>query len=661
MEWSSIVAGLLLTTLVVQIGVLMVLGPVAVNRARHDRTGRVLTLAFGSLIASLATGLVVALVQQLLQVRTVPERVLEATLLVIPPTLFEAGLQRYGFDAKRYAFAATVTLTLVLLTALGFLALWRRWSTWAIVALSLALWLVLMLVLLPLTGAGFFGIELVNGTRAAIGGHLAVALAYAASLAAVSTYVNRITGRSPTKRMRHGAPTAGRQTVVAADALPQPSSRRSALILAAAATTSLFGTMGVVRWSPRSNVTRVVVLDPEASNPEIPAATPGRTPAPAIQSTPDLMPAPAASEAPSPAPTAPALVAADSTPTPIAQPLATPMPVATQVLEPPPGRQLARDKDGLVLPSGRRPGELAELTTTNDNFYIVSKNPTGDPFLQLPEWHLRVDGAVQRPIEIDYGSLRNITPIEVTKTLECISNLVTKCELAPFGCDLISTARWKGARLRDILALAGELRREVSTVVVVAADDFTTTLPIDAVLDPDTLLVYEMNGQPLPREHGYPARVLVPGRYGMKNAKWVVALRPMIRDFDDWYGQRSWSKQAIVKTMTRIDTPRPNAELPPGQHRIAGIAYAGDRGVQQVEYSTDGGDQWHVAELIERLPERDVWMRWSGELTLAPGATLTLMARATDGTGALQIEPFSLPQPDGSSGWHSIEVRATTV
>src|SRR6185436_9854525 len=103
-------------------------------------------------------------------------------------------------------------------------------------------------------------------------------------------------------------------------------------------------------------------------------------------------------------------------------------------------------------------------------------------------------------------------------------------------------------------------------------------------MSPDALLVYEMNGQLLPREHGYPARVLVPGRYGMKNAKWVVALRPMTRDFDDWYGQRSWSKQAIVKTMTRIDTPRPNAELPPGQHRIAGIAYAGDRGIQRVEY-----------------------------------------------------------------------------
>jgi hypothetical protein len=150
----------------------------------------------------------------------------------------------------------------------------------------------------------------------------------------------------------------------------------------------------------------------------------------------------------------------------------------------------------------------------------------------------------------------------------------------------------------------------------------------------------------------------VPGRYGMKSAKWVVGLRPMGREFVDWYGQRQWSKQAIVKTMTRIDVPGPAAELPPGQHRIAGIAYAGDRGVSKVEFSTDGGRTWRVAELLEPPAGRDTWVRWQGQFTLVPGAETTLVARATDGSGALQIEEFSLPQPDGGSGWHTADVRA---
>jgi DMSO/TMAO reductase YedYZ molybdopterin-dependent catalytic subunit len=311
-----------------------------------------------------------------------------------------------------------------------------------------------------------------------------------------------------------------------------------------------------------------------------------------------------------------------------------------------------------VLPSGRRPGELAAQITSNDDFYIVTKNAGGDPAPNPVQWRLVIDGEVGRTIQIEYMSLRNLPAVEVTKTLECISNFVAQCELAPFGCDLISTARWRGVRLSDLLELAGGVRAGVVSLAVIGADEFTTALPIDVALDPDTLLVYEMNGEVLPREHGYPARILVPGRYGMKNAKWVVALRAMSREFVDWYGQRNWSRQAIVKTMTRIDYPAPGAVLPPGEHRIAGIAYAGDRGVAMVEFSADGGATWTVADLLEPPLGRDTWVRWQGHFRLPDRANLTLMARSTDGTGALQIEAFSLPQPDGGSGWFSLDVRA---
>jgi DMSO/TMAO reductase YedYZ molybdopterin-dependent catalytic subunit len=303
---------------------------------------------------------------------------------------------------------------------------------------------------------------------------------------------------------------------------------------------------------------------------------------------------------------------------------------------------------------------LAEPLTANDDFYIVTKNAGGDPVLGLADWRLRLDGDVQRAVEVDYASLRRLPAVEVTKTLECISNFVAKCELAPFGCDLISTARWKGVRVRDVLALAGGPRPGAVGLATLAADEYSTALPLEVALAPDTLLVYEMNGQVLPREHGYPLRLLVPGRYGMKNAKWIVALRVMSREFVDWYGQRNWSRDAIVKTMTRIDVPAPNATLAPGEQRIAGIAYAGDRGVAKVEYSADGGGTWQVAEFLEPPAGRDVWVRWQGRFTLAPGATVTLVARATDGTGGLQIEPFSLPQPDGGAGWCTNQVRAAS-
>jgi DMSO/TMAO reductase YedYZ molybdopterin-dependent catalytic subunit len=166
-----------------------------------------------------------------------------------------------------------------------------------------------------------------------------------------------------------------------------------------------------------------------------------------------------------------------------------------------------------------------------------------------------------------------------------------------------------------------------------------------------------MNGEVLPREHGYPARLLIPGRYGMKNAKWVVALRPMRREFADWYAQRQWSREAIVKTMTRIDVPARDARLQGGVQRIAGVAYAGDRGVQKVEFSIDAGETWETAEFVEPAPGRDTWVRWQGRFTIGTDAELTLTARATDGTGTLQPQPFTLAQPDGAGGWNSINVH----
>jgi DMSO/TMAO reductase YedYZ molybdopterin-dependent catalytic subunit len=647
----------------------------------HQESPSLRAAVIGGAAAAMAAGVAMAVVRWALLVRTVPERVMEGLLLLVPLDLFELGLLGLGIDAKRYALYGAIAGTLVVLGALGTLVLRRRWPTGAILALGLGLWLFVMLVLLPLTSAGVFAMGLLDGTRANVGGYLTVALVYAATLAAASALIG---GPPPATASRREVPEIWAATPAAAQALilaqqerirdletrlaqtsanssrppstdppqapprrktpptgrkrgGQPGhrgtfralwtsapSRRTALLMMGGAFTSYVATLAAVRWGPGTQFQRVIVLDPQQ-----PVPSGGIDPA------------------------HPHPEAISTSPPSATQPIA-----AAGLTDPPPARVLQRDQDGAVLPSGRRPGQLAELITNNDDFYIVTKNAAGDPSPSAAAWRLVIDGEVGRTVQLDYRSLRNLPSIEVTKTLECISNLVAKCELAPFGCDLISTARWRGVRVSDLLKLAGDVKPGVVSLAVIAADEFSTALPIEVALAPDTLLVYEMNGQVLPREHGYPARVLVPGRYGMKNAKWVVALRAMTREFVDWYGQRNWSRQAIVKTMTRIDYPAPGAVLPPGEHRIAGIAYAGDRGVAKVEFSADGGASWEVAELLEPPPGWDTWVRWEGRFHLPDHTTLTLVTRATDGTGALQIEAFSLPQPDGASGWFSVEVQA---
>ena len=143
--------------------------------------------------------------------------------------------------------------------------------------------------------------------------------------------------------------------------------------------------------------------------------------------------------------------------------------------------------------------------------------------------------------------------------------------------------------------------------------------------------------------------MLVPGRYGMKNAKWVVALRAMNREFVDWYGQRGWSRTAVVKTMSRIDVPAPGATLAPGEHRIAGIAYAGDRGVASVEFSADGGGHLGGGSCWSSRPAGDVWVRWQGTFLVQPEQeTITLVARATDGTGRRSRSRSASPSRTGA-------------
>ena len=344
-------------------------------------------------------------------------------------------------------------------------------------------------------------------------------------------------------------------------------------------------------------------------------------------------------------------------------PTATPAPAVVEIPPAPgPKRQLSRDKDGSLTASGRAPGQLAPLITAIPNFYITTKNAGGDPILDPSQWRLILDGEVGRPVQLNLDILYRLPAIRFTKTLECISNWVNQCERSQggpaFGCDLISTAVWKGVRLSDVFALAGGVKPGARSIAVIGADEFSSSIPPDAQTLASTLLVYEMNDEVLPLEHGYPARLLIPNRYGMKSPKWVIAMRPLNEVHLDWYGQRGWNLNAFVQTITRIDAPIHGQILEPGDHTIAGIAYAGSRGISQVEYSADGGATWQRASFVEPAIGGDVWVRWEGTFSLAASSSAVLMARSIDGSGVRQREDYTITQPDGGTGIHSIEVKA---
>jgi DMSO/TMAO reductase YedYZ molybdopterin-dependent catalytic subunit len=575
--------------------------------------------------AALAAGLAMLLLRTTMGVRSIPERLMEWLLLFVPPGAFEAVLQRFGFDAKRYALAGAAGIALLVLAALGYGTL-RRLPAAAIPVVGVSFWLIVMLVIMPLTAAGPFARDLLDGKRAAILGYLAVGLSYAAVLAVarLAARARRPAPGSVVAAGGHGRPTPARPRP------PETMERRTVVGLLGSAGVMYLAAYVAVRLPKAAAVPSVSILDPQEPVPSGGIDPPG--PHPQAAATP---------------------LTASTVPTPAPAPTA-----AAGPLEPAPMRQIERDKDGAVLPSGRTPGELATPITSNVAFYIVTKNAAGDPTLHGQDWRLLVDGEVQRPFQLDYTTLLKLPPVELTKTLECISNFVGKPELAPFGAELISTARWKGARVGDILQLTGGAKPGAEWLAVLSADEYTSSLPMEVANDPATLLVYEMNGEVLPREHGYPARLLVPDRYGMKSAKWVIGLRPMRREFLDWYGLRNWSKQGLVRTMCRIDVPAAGATLRAGTNVVAGIAYAGRRGIRGVEYSPDGGKTWHQADILDPAAGQDSWTRWRGQFELAAGASVRLVARATDGSGAVQVEPFSLPEPDGGTGWPSIEVRA---
>jgi DMSO/TMAO reductase YedYZ molybdopterin-dependent catalytic subunit len=289
--------------------------------------------------------------------------------------------------------------------------------------------------------------------------------------------------------------------------------------------------------------------------------------------------------------------------------------------------------------------QTPELTSTGD-FYYVAKDIIDDPTIDGKTWRLQIGGLVDHPYSLSYAQLQALPPVSRYHTLECISNDV--------GGTLMSNGLFVGTRLADVLMQAG-LKPSAAEVIFEAQDGYSDSLTLAQALDQRSLIAYSLDGAALPVPHGYPARLLIPGLYGMKNGKWLTKLTVGSGGYQGYWEQRGWTPIARVKTTTRIDLPADGDHVPVTVGFIAGVAYAADRGIARVDVSLDSGQSWQEATLKRPLGDL-TWVLWELPWQPTPGA-YTIMARAVEADGTVQTTALAPTLPDGASGYHTVQVR----
>lgn len=287
-------------------------------------------------------------------------------------------------------------------------------------------------------------------------------------------------------------------------------------------------------------------------------------------------------------------------------------------------------------------GTRPELTA-NDDFYRIDID-TIPPQVDESSWKLKLSGLVDTPFELDLDQIRSMPSQTQILTMQCISN--------PVGGDLTSSSRWTGVRVKDILSRANVEGSAIGAYIT-AVDGFYEFVTMEDLLDERTLLVYEMNGAPLPREHGFPLRIYIPNRYGMKQPKWIDTIELVAEPKTGYWVERGWDREARPETVSVVDTAV--VDLDQGLALCGGIAWAGIRGISKVEVQVDDGD-WKTAELIEPGLSQLTWVLWRYSFPHENGRH-RVSVRAYDKSGQLQTSRNSSPGPRGATGIHSVVVN----
>lgn len=314
---------------------------------------------------------------------------------------------------------------------------------------------------------------------------------------------------------------------------------------------------------------------------------------------------------------------------------------------------------GMVLPL-RLEGETASmpslkpstLITPNADFYILQ---IGDPaVLDAASWRMVITGLIEKPMAP--LRLEDITAMEAVtamRTLKCIGD--------PIGTEQMSNANWKGIRLRDLLEKVGP-KPEAKVVVFRCADGYHTAIPLEEAMEAKTLLAYEMNGVPLPTEHGFPIRLLNPGNYGTKNPKWIVNIQ-LAAEHESYWEKRGWDPIAQVKLATMIGTPSEGEEITGGKvYTVSGAAFdAGNHGgIKKVEVSIDYGQTWEAAEIWAKDSPL-AWVLWKWDWQVPEKSEpVEIYARATAHSGIIQDEIGIEVEPVGATGYHMIDAAIVT-
>lgn len=313
------------------------------------------------------------------------------------------------------------------------------------------------------------------------------------------------------------------------------------------------------------------------------------------------------------------------------------------------GRASAFSLGGMFGGSGPSTRHVTPYVTSRDDFYLVAVNksfrPSVTPNNVAGNWHLQIDGLSGEPDRHAWHDLMQQADKSVFKTFECIGNQV--------GGDLIGNARWQVMPLKHLLrSLPGF--DHAKSVMFRSLDNFYSSVSIDRAMDDYAFIALQMNGAPLPAKHGFPARVMLPDLYGMKQPRWLtqIALQETANTTSYWE-ERGWAGSVPVKTMSRLDPP---GKIKAGQSvTLTGVAYAGHRGVRGVEVSLDGGHNW-VKCRVEHANKPDAWSLWRYDWNKPTRGHHKLMVRAIDGNGQVQTAKQTGTYPNGASGYDHMAV-----